>query len=477
MKLINNISEYLSGRKIYSPKAKVVCLGLLSCLLIFGFGSCTDQQQEPLPVDDTETYDISITIPKIDFGDSFSTRADDPKRDPIDQNEGRITELYVVVLKQDVDYPDQYNLYYIGDHANLLPSYQINGDYHDLTHLTLTEGQYKFYLFGNLSTYWKAGQSGSKDIEDYKKIISTEKGIRNLSLKFSDLIPSYNLPMVCMTDNVITDITNAQHPEKLKSENGEPGVLTVTKQMISDSKSPGSKKYLYFPMSILCSKVRYTVLFNNTKNEEEGYEAFSNMFPYAEDIHFTPLNDGVGTNKGTGTVLVSNIYNKTTINPLTSEVTTQTEDWIDKRSDIYQVKYPEKKPTGDNLDASKGTWAYLNIKDEDVTKSPEYLQVFDTEQANNWVPSTRRAWQGGAIYIPENTPYTQGSDSDKKLTTLTLSASGSGVKSSYEIPLEKLERGTFYDIVIKMINSDVFAVDIFVQVNPWTYQSKEAQTW
>lgn len=430
------------------------------CLLLLGCGfaasllsSCSNDMPEPEIPDSTEEFYITISLPKIGFGNDIS-RASDPI-DNTDMHEGDLQSLYLAVFTEDVDYPGTYNLTFFEDiKGSETINSSLTSGYDKDYRLNLTEGNYKFYLLGNIFEYWKHTQSGDPSGDDFKEAIKTEWRIRNnLNLSFTGLIAAGNLPMVCFPENIMT---SASDESSLLPD----GIFSVTPKMIEDFQGSADKTplTLFAPMSILCSKVRFTVLFDNCKSTD--HDSFSSSFPEA-DISLIP------NNSVDGEVTFSNIYKKTALLPLASDYQYEfaASDWLPTQNEsIYKTKYPSEETN---------TSGYFTITTQ--TESPKYLDRLYTE---DWIKDEdgiahHRAWQGGAIYLPETTSAMQGTD---HITTLHLNTWGTGVEDGYDIKIPDMKRGTFYDIVAKLKQSNVLEIEIYVQVNPWTY-NPQPEEW
>lgn len=438
---------------------------------------------------------VTVSIPPASFGSSLSSRAE--YTDPIDNDqmaEGSLKELYLVIYKEDPDYPGTYNLYRapnIIDAANIT---NLQSSYANDYKLYLTEGKYKFYLLANLYDYWKNGAPANANTEaDYEKVFAKELNLEYLRLTFTQAYIDY-LPMACLAREICTYDESTQTYTPIEN-----GIFEVTQDDINDNKSIS----LYAPMSILCSKVRYTVLFDNTEDT-----SFSGKFPLA-DIHLTPVGED-GTGNLSGNVTIHNLHRVSPLYPLSDNFTPDNSDksnwinsWINSWVDyitrnILQAEYPKENanptiPSGAEGDASNvniyvGTEGYLDIEHafEKFNASPDYLQAFGNGYEDSWNPETQRAWQSeadgqtGSIYLPENPEIISGpvDEADSKVTYLHLNVTGTGVKSGgYDIKIPDMKRGYFYDIVAKLVESNAFKVEIYVSVNPWQYKPQAPLQW
>lgn len=454
------------------------CASLASCSSDDAGFTQRPAGSDPDPNADSNTIPITISIPHIDFNNNFDgTRADpedDVLYDPVNTSagEGTLQSLYLAIFKKDPDYNNRWNAYLIEDIKSASTvNGAVSGLYNTDYRPKLEEGSYRFYLLGNI--YEHSGMSKEQFEASLSKPETDQvqlSDIRKIVLKFTlGNIQATNIPMLCLHDEVLTSSDNNTY-EQLKDSNGTPGVLEITKEMIADYQDPskgGQAIILYAPMKLLCSKVRYTVLFNNT---DETEESFSKSFPLA-DVHFTSVNETTGKGRPNGQVSFSNIYNQTTVLPLTSEIEHKSDDWSTSVTrTISQCKYP--------VSNDGNTEFYLDITNSNnvaTWKTPSNLEIFETDDnADSWNPDTKRAWQG-IVYLPENNVFTKGAE-DEYQTVLSLTGTGTGVGDNgtkvYNIPLT-LDRGHFYDIVMKLITSSSVKLEMKVSVNPWSFNYSE----
>lgn len=454
---------------------------LIGSGIIFAFAplfSCSDsdslsdpsQNLPDKPLVEEEKFNVTVNIPTIGFdGNILGTRAD--LTDPFTTEESTLHTLYLAVFKQDEEWEevfhcvDIYNLI-TADNGEHYPS-----TYDDKKKLSLYEGTYKFYLLGNVRDYWadgyKAEHSGATDDkvnEEFEALLKAEGYIRDLIIPFMDdkfngtsgSLAENNLPMGCLAEEVRVLKSSAGSDGSFNESDLEPlenGLFVITENDIANK----TTKNVYAPLTFLCSKLRYTVLFDNHNG------GFSELFSVA-DVNFTGNNIQSNT-----AVRVKNVSNESPFLPYSEDV--ESPGFYDDNKFTYpmsQVFYPTS-------DSDPDTSGYLSIEQQE--NSPANLTSLT--QAGIWPNTGQRAWQGGPIYLPENTNYTSGTDpSSAKYTTLHLSPTGTGVKAEgYDINLKNLTRATFYDIVVKMMTPDTFVVTISVKVNPWAYHPNTSVSW
>ncbi|MCH5224080.1 MAG: hypothetical protein J1E82_08555 [Muribaculaceae bacterium] len=457
------------GRHIYGS------FFALFILMAVGLQSCADiNENEPAqPATPSGDYaEITLTLPFVGFGDNLSTR--DEYREPVEEQEGTLSSLYLVIFKKEEvegdaggdSSSDNFTYLHFQDISNNSEAGQdqnsgitingtmsgpLKGNYNDDNKVTIRipEGTYKFYLLANIVDYWINVNLGNSR-SDFENFIKIEENIKTLKIGYTNSgIPANNLPMICRYKEFCSDDQGT-----ILMEGEEEGILTITANDIKDN----IKKTIYAPLTILCSKVRYTLLWDKEKSN----------FTTA-DLNFTDAKDDGGYQdyKENG-VSVSSVMSETLLTPVTDNNAQIIEGGLTGR--ITKTMYPNE-----NDDKEKG---YFDIANQ--TSAPSYLTLINTsdeDQTNdNWTePDKRRAWQG-VIYLPENTDAT---DSDnQKVTTLYFSPTGAGVSlNDYQVKLDNLQRSYFYDVVLMFKTSYSYDVSIFVKAKPWKYNPSEIEGW
>lgn len=507
IKLLTVKKMRISGSWLSKTGMKAWALFAL-CSLLFVLSSCSDQDtpSPSLPQDQEEANNITLTFPDFFFGGSLSTRADDKVKDPIEASEGGLQSLHLLVLKlqpktnqNDNNEEDVYAVYSCQEIKSVSTiNGSINSEFsrYKFYNFRLGAGTYKLYLFGNIEEYWVNPDPliYTEDTNDQgirispfmsylsgatidNKIISSEENINNLILNFNGLIPSGHLPMMCLPTQIYTK-------EDL-SESLTDGKFTISENDVSSNKNLA----FYAPLTFLCSKVRLTVLFDNTSN------GFSKDFT-KPDIQFTEeyqLDDKgeilyLTTNyRG---IRVDNVKRETIVfrdidNPdshvsdgsessdgsgnTDGSENSENQDFTDNHfTSISKTAYPSSNAADDSN-------KYFNIeKLKKTDSSPAYLRRLPAEES--WERAEKRAWQSNAIYIPENL--------ENNPTTIHVVPSGTDVNVlGYFIDLndfatdnDGLKRDYFYDIVAKMIHPDKFAIGTSIKVNAWALHDVSA-TW
>ncbi|MDE6754728.1 MAG: hypothetical protein K2J82_08985, partial [Muribaculaceae bacterium] len=281
----------------------------------------------------------------------------------------------------------------------------------DVVKVPLYPGKYKIYVVANLSQY--VGDLTSKDNKGNLVPVG-ENALKAKVLAFTSshidsqvLKPGY-LPMICMD----TDVDEADN-----------GVINVIDDDV---------KELSCNLNFLCAKVRYTVLFDNTKDTGFSYAQFGDKYLLDFGTKNEVANVCSNTHILSGGTLEAKYFGSGFTIPLASK------------------DYPT---------ASGTSYPTTNDKTSDL---PAHIAAWkDTER--------QRAWQG-TIYLPENPSTTEAS-----LTKLHLDGMIGDADCSYDIPLikgangqtdtEALLRGKFYDLTI--LAKNLKTTEIKFSVDDW----------
>lgn len=351
-------------------------LSILCCTLNL---SCSDLINENIDVLESDFITLTINIPNSNTSSNFSliNRASLKVL-----QEGTIQDLWLCAYP--VNDPQ-------GIEAIVKPlkDGQIVDDKIVYSVSGFKEGNYHIYLIANLDFYLDTGTINETLSEDnLKKII--------LNFTSDNFLEKGKLPMVCMPEDIIKD---------------EIYPVGISGNIIDAN------------LKFLCSKVRYTILYNS---EAE-----------ANDINF---NEG-------------NAFNVIPQTALTSLGSTQFDELLNISSlNLSKTEYPE-----DNS-------PYFNI--ESSISVPTNLKVVD-----NWNDNSQRAWQG-IVYLPENLdPETP--------TKLSFTARDENINENknYDFFLywnsqadkeaHGIERGQMYDIVAKVSRQGTTDLTTKLKVSDW----------
>lgn len=381
--------------------------------------ACIDDLHYNTP-GNTDSEGVALMIPIVEsISSGEATRAE------LSSSEGQINSLRLYIFKKKSSAT-----------TNIDTDYEIVNDYNgkdifedledgsdaaskDLTSykkypLSLSKGDYRFYLLGNVDSY-----IGNTDLTS----ITTIADLKKLDLQFTGpLSLEYGLPMVCLS---AVQVAN-KIPSSSASADSD---VTIDK----DSKN------IYCDMSFLCSKVRYTILFDNT--ETGVSKDFKNHV-----VDFSSVD-------------IANICNNANI--------------ANKKESHSDTDFSPNAKAGV---INKFSYAPFPTNESEDWSSPK--NSWETADAN------KRAWQGVA-YLPENTSLT-----NKTRLTFTGSCQESATDNTEIYSITKnvelvpqhdscienvdggnhgISRSMLYDIHIKMVSFE--GMEVKVTEAPWEYES------
>lgn len=359
---------------------------------------CADDLGVKAP--DTEAPNgIVLRIPNLDAAAEFaSSRAEGVNDDQA--SEGTINNLYLYIFKKGND----------GNYTRAKAAQDIAGTnssvnstsytpYNDYK-LSLEPGTYKFYLLANFKDYGLT--------EDQLLALNSIDGIEGLTLKFENgLLTNGNLPMICKSA-----VGTSESGSKINGSEIE----------ISGNET---SKIIYADLSFLCSKLRYTVLFDNTTDTSISKDFGSKVVDFNNPS-------------------IANILTETPITGTSTKTDGAKNGAITLEKFAYPTESNYPSETSPNLSVSSSN-------------------------------ANKLAWQG-IVYLPENL------SSSKSTITLTGACYKSASEMTatdkvYDLPSKvttlcpdnvnngKFERASMYDVVIKVKNYD--ALDVAVTCAPW----------
>lgn len=418
-------------KKVIRVAQRAVCaFGIFGSLLLST--SCTDEVNNGIIPEDSSSG-VSIFIPNISGAASFANSRSDFNSSTraeveVTETESTINNIYLVAFQGE----EIFKVVKINKTGS-----SVEGDYTEYGKVNLPKGNYRFYLLANLDSYLPEGKSSVDKI-------TVKSEIENLILNFGNdqglSLTGDNLPMFCLPKDIKTSIDDS-------SKMGSDGTLEITED--------GNGGKIYADLTFLCSKVRYTILFNNTP-DGISYKFGENYIDFAtneEAPHFA-----------------TNIRQSTALE-LSSEATSSS--FIQKGGNLYnhslslgKYKYPER---GDE---------YGSVEDENSTPDNDLTENF-SENDNSQI-----AWQG-YFYIPENITTDPTEQTTLTFSGVVKSPDGSTIDSetfanrsvyvqgSGEKEGKGNVRGMYYDIVSKVtsgINNDLATT---VSVSNWTLHTLE----
>lgn len=493
------------------------CVSALVALTLMAGCSNDLTPENPADIAQEESYNglekISFTVPRASYGINAYTRAVDTGK------EGALSNMYVLAVKTKVLEFDDYGQItgvtpVTGDpdvqvFALRMQDLGVNQPYQEFN-VELYPAVYRFYLLANCNMYLMRFGSIAN--------ITKESQLKDLYLHFMESVPLQveHLPMACFP----TEIKLSPDGEPVGEDHQD---ITVFKTKYIDAfgnvqTTGATNSPIYADMGFLCSKVRYTIMYNNTPG------GCSVRFGNTYSIRFN-----VDANTYT---TASNLRNKTYlyrdhswVNETTDPDTglTSTVDDLDspfiKTANPYEAYDDEGNPyTKDDafwqIELNRcwfGEGAPYN--ENYPTKPSDTLELWPKTK-NEWEAETKqRIWQG-VCYLPENDdprvahtllafPYAiDETDSEGVLhkgnfdpqnfkviwlfgnnTNETHYPGGPGEGDSYggtangDGYSHGLKRGMMYDVVAKVKTPDVdeFEVTVYVQAKPWEYSNMESE--
>ncbi|MCH5222749.1 MAG: hypothetical protein J1E82_01790 [Muribaculaceae bacterium] len=413
---------------------KCIRKATFALLLMLPFSSCiSENETEPAPQIPEETENVlRVMIPRyLDFESETKTKADNDVEVPASKEEATVDKLWFFAypVAGSDNSEAQTFIKEISDEKtsqvetdNSAPNTDYTGyeDYAAYDVKGIRKGTYHIYVVANLEKY-------ISQTTELKGI--SEENLQKLVLYFGtdtySTINASEIPMACY----YTDICK-------KTGSGDPTKVTSGEFTFNGN----ANEVLYADMTMLCSKVRYTILFD--------MDTFSDTFP-ENTVDFNSA------------VPITNICPSTSLAPSTTSPTT---DLLTSNGVLSPVYYPgdtEKYPSGNHTD-----W-YLNITQEreGEVKAPENLTKITS---GSWTNLDKRAWQG-IIYLPENLAIEPTGEAADNRTTLSFTPTAeSNVPDNKQVALT-LKRGNFYDVVGKLQTPlrIEFYISVKIQILAW----------
>lgn len=384
---------------------KIIILILFSIFMSVGV-SCSDDIKIDNGIISSGGSGITLYLPDIEGAAQFgATRSDEFQntRALSDAEEGGIKSLWFCAYPADNNSELSSKIVKLTEN-DILNVTNSNDGYKKYEITDFQEGNYRIYVIANFEDYL----SGSNlSIDENLK----ENELRNLILYFSTdkFLKAGNLPMYCLNDKI-----------KAKA-NGNPvenGIFEVK-----------NNSTIFADLTFLCSKVRYTILFDNT---ETGFS-----YPYSSnEIDFTKTK-------------IENIASQT--NLLTTEFPIG-DPFNDELEDISRVKYPSSDSP------------YLTKSNNDSSTPPGNL----SEITEEWNASTaQRAWQG-VLYLPEN-------KNSEKLTKISFEPNKNALEKEYSFDPIEFDRANMYDYIVKITGSTPQDMEFSFNVSDWTMETLSYQ--
>lgn len=379
--------------------------------------SCSDELGFPSDSKITEDNTLYLLLPNIEKAKEFGKRSrannqGDEKEVEALAEEGKVKSLWFCAFPVGSDAsPVITNLESQNSQVSTTSdytSYKVEMEY----------GKYKIFILANLDDLLCNEEGALINIED----LHSADEISKLRLDYSKLkeqkLNAGGLPMVCFNDEI---------------EDGNHNTLTNGEL---DFK-PGNTE-IYAKMHFLCSKIRYTILFDST--DSEAPEGFSKIFgdkliDFDEEV--------IAQNIGKITHLVT---------PGTNDLLE-----IEWTQELEKREYPENGSQ------------YLN-NEEDLSENLTILEGEDPE----WDDNKKRAWQSVA-YMPERIADSNATKFKFKGRIGVDPAADSAEEKIYVLDVfnkengsNGLERGKFYDVKILMEKS---GLQYEIKVHEWDMEN------
>ena len=448
-------------------------LTLIFAVLLIGCSN-DDTKSSPFPEgNDGESVLVEFSVPMKSFGVSVSSR-EESSSDVSNNQEGWLSNLYLIVIKEEDEDGKRVNSFNVHELDTSGYDPQVGEKKPSNFYVNLYPGTYRFYLLANFDRY----------LNRFTHItnIVNETELQTVVLNFDSSMPLMpaHLPMACYPEGFFVDDLSSEGAAKLIEGN-----KIQIKQ--HEDRETGRKVVIGANLEFLCSKVRYTILYDNTVG------GFSEQF---------------GNNS------IRFVVNQTTDRPKALNIRSKTKF------------YPNAELSGDQYSIAylKGYWN-VEISRYHFPDNPDYpssvndalIPWNDLANLSEWKKAHQRAWQG-VVFLPENLdddtytelqfPYVlekyKGEDGTyqdavitpgQELKCKTLSLFGGTEYQHYygdaygpEYSTDKkeegystgLKRGYFYDVVAKVVNIDEGNLEMFIQVmvesQPWIHHGDREET-
>lgn len=425
-----------------------------SLILFLSLFSCADDLgYKPDPVNpDGDFTGITLFLPNIDGAAEFgatrtdgyaNTRAYDQAR------EGNFNTLYITAIGEDKK-------------AHIFLKNQSDGiveEIYSKYSISLPAGKYKFYVVANMNRYLFNGNETTSFYEKIHNEEDPEKVIRELILNFSSnrpLEPGF-LPMACLTEEIKVGTSAATADRSSIDPEGYVNVPT------------GNDIHVYANLNYLCSKVRYTIIFDREKSD------FAN-------------GDIIDVHRNTNSVppMVTNLRQQTAIN-------TGNDGGVINKAYLTDNSGNSQWPLFLDRYIYNGKYTYMGVENNidfyTETDNEKIKQALGSltqwkESDGEWNKNgflNKRAWQG-VTYLPENLveddgmlatqlifPYSfngaEGAESPRKIQLTDFKISGS------ETVEHGIRRAKMYDVYAVIKTPDPEQWTLTVILEDWTLQN------
>lgn len=217
-----------------------ILLLIIGCSVCTSLQSCKDELKGIDQTSDKEQVEVIFAIPDENPFE-FTTRAEDQKDADASDIENTFNNIYLLAANvadadgNSITGDDNFKIYTLTNKESSLTSkYRKYG-------ISFTPGKYRFYVVVNLDDYLENGESVAT-------FFKSESQLQSFLDNFNPTHPLNinNLPMACYATEVERDNNTITS-----------GVITI---------SSNSTNEITAPLTFLCAKVRYTILFDATKD-------------------------------------------------------------------------------------------------------------------------------------------------------------------------------------------------------------------
>ena len=301
--------------------------------------------------------------------------------------------------------------------------------------IPFNEGYYKIYILANLESYLKGGENDIKKIKEMESI-----DLESLTLDFSNVdsnqgLDPGNLPMICLC-------------QEIDEADKTTGVFHFS----------SSANSIRVNLTYLCSKIRYTILFDSSVSASpEGFsQAFGN-----NKIDFST------------TVESSKIGNETKLS-----YDSENENYLNQKwnHSLLKKQYPANGPLYPEYSSVTGPQSDLESVTAEIDRKHAWQgTVYLPERRVNGEESTRLSFE--AYIGPDaDASLSKGEKTNYEMLLFKEGKAASDINQSSKNGNNKgLERGKFYDVVVKIINYESSESEFNINVSDWNIRELSYQ--
>lgn len=443
--MVKNNKICIGLRKVigrFTGSFGILLLWLL-LLILTGCGNIEELIEEE-PAEEQSKVTVTFSIANSELNTELNSRA------LANPEDGKLSNLYIVAIPEAISNETPMHVFTV---ASSYDDKTLRDDYQEFR-VQLYPAKYKFYVLGNLDMY-SVDEDGQTTLQ---KVISdltsdnAEDQLKKLTLYFgvSQNIEPGHLPMACLPSELRSGSTTSNPV-------GESNPFIEVKEVNNPT--------IYANLKFLCSKVRYTILFDNTQPTSGNYSG------------------GISAEFGTSVMDFDRPY-----------VTN-----IRKRSSLFSnfqfefSGFVGQELTESGFSGSPANWP-IELEEFAYPTNTAYPTGMNdrltTKNDDEWNRG-KRAWQGIA-YLPENLltgedqktvlyfPYKiinkNGLVVSKENVEKTIILFGGNSNESHTngTPIG-LTRGMMYDIVVSVRTPDDMDVKVYGRTKPWDYEGREEE--